>query len=98
MTPPRSRVETARAVRDAKARLSETLRQTRAQLMPQALAVRARTKVHDGAIDMLNAAKLRLISNKRPIIGAVAGVGLLLIAKPLLNTLKPTKPESNDDE
>ena len=98
MTPPRTRVEAARNVREAKARLSETIRQTRAQLMPQALAIRARNKAHEGAIDILNAAKVRLVRNKRPIIGAVAGVGLLLMVRPLLNALKPNTSETNDDE
>jgi 2-phosphoglycerate kinase len=89
--------EAAREANKAKARLVESVSQTRAQLQPSVIMKRVRKNARDVVDEAINSSKKRAAKNLIPLIGAVAGVGLLLVAKPILNTLKP-KPETNDDQ
>ncbi len=95
--PQRTPDEAAQKLLAAKARLAHTMRHARTALLPQSLRSRIERKLHVAAADGLSASRARIKAHKLPLAGAVAGIGLLLLARPLLNALKPAKPE-NDDE
>ena len=95
----KKRLESLRQSRiAARQSLLETVAELRTQFSLPALSKRAKMKIRSKALETAKISTTTIARNKGLIRGAAAGIGLLLIAKPLIKAFKKSKSETSNGQ
>lgn len=82
----------------ARQSLLETVAELKSQFSMPVLSKRAKMKIKSKAQEAVKTSTTTIARNKGLVGGAAAGIGLLFIAKPLINAFKKRKSETQNDQ